>query len=199
VAPPRVASTAAVAAPFHNPNISAAPSTSGHVHAGPPATLMLADNDRAPPTAAARRTDVSTRARRVAVPTHYIQAASAAAARVAATPVGAGTTPPPTTGTDGGRPGCAMTSALPARRFDPNRTATASVATPSGVRAAGPPSHARGRMPLRLKTARLASPAPASVDPAGAKETTSARAMAPPRIVCGHALPEQEPQRFSCS
>ena len=49
---------------------------------------MLADNDRAPPTAAARRKDVSTRARRVAVPAHYIQAASAAATRVAATPVG---------------------------------------------------------------------------------------------------------------
>jgi len=91
-----------------------------------------------------------------------------------------------------------MTSASPTRRLDPIRTATASVATPSSVCAASQPPHARGRMPLPLATAHLASPAPASVDPAGANETTRARTVAPPPTVCGHAFPAKEPQRFSC-
>jgi len=59
VVPPRVASTVAVAAPYHGPNSSAARSTLVHVHARPPANPLLANNDAAP-IAAALRTDVRT-------------------------------------------------------------------------------------------------------------------------------------------
>jgi len=73
-----------------------------------------------------------------------------------------------------------MSSASLTQRLDPNRTATASVATLSSVHAAIVPFHARERMPPPLATARLTSPAPASVDPAGADETSRAARWPPP-------------------
>jgi len=57
--PRRVASTASAATPYHGHSSFAARSTSVHVHAGPPANPLLANNDAAP-IAAALRTDVRT-------------------------------------------------------------------------------------------------------------------------------------------